>query len=288
MKPEPREYPRHADSASWEGAVDAFRSAPENAQAVLDNYFDLPVLGAAQRYRSSKEFRVAAKLLQRTRGELLVDLGAGNGIASVAFALSGWPVVSIEPDPSDKVGYRAIRHSARHLEAPLHVVAGVAERIPLRDASVSAIFGRQMLHHLADLRQGCAEIERVLRPGGHALLVREHVVENADELAEFLQEHPLHSHYGGENAHPLNGYLDSLEAAGLVVSRVWGPLDSALNAYPMKERVRRFRFGLVIGRLAFTRPVAVSTALATAQVRWLVRGEDVTPGRLYSFLVRKP
>src|SRR5262245_34630854 len=93
---------RSLGALDWEPAVRRFREAPGNQQAVLDNYFDLPVGGAAERYAASEEFREIVRLLGPGRGRLALDLGAGNGVSSFALAGAGWRVTAVEPDPSDE------------------------------------------------------------------------------------------------------------------------------------------------------------------------------------------
>ena len=83
------------------------RSRPEKKSLVRDCYFDDPLCGAADRYASSAEWNSISNILEGRRGRVL-DLGAGNGIASYAFAVSGWDVVAVEPDPSSLVGSSAI------------------------------------------------------------------------------------------------------------------------------------------------------------------------------------
>jgi len=45
------------------------------------------------------------------------------------------------------------------------------ERLPLADGSVDAAFLSQSLHHAAQPREALREAARILRPGGHLLLL---------------------------------------------------------------------------------------------------------------------
>jgi len=49
-------------------------------------------------------------------------------------------------------------------------VAGLAERLPLRDASCALAWVSTVLHHLDELDAAAAELGRVLRPGGTVLV----------------------------------------------------------------------------------------------------------------------
>src|SRR6266404_2112240 len=93
---------------TWEDAVRWYRNQPDNETEVLNNYFDLPVIGAAERFARSEEFAEVLRLLGPGRGRRILEIGAGNGIASFAFATNGWQVTALEPDTSFEVGAGAI------------------------------------------------------------------------------------------------------------------------------------------------------------------------------------
>lgn len=273
--------------STWEEAVRWYRRQPDNEQAVRDNYFDLPVDGAAERYAGSEEFREIQRLLGAGAGRTLLDVGAGNGIASLAFARDGWKVTALEPDPSEEVGAGAIEHLSASSGLPIRVVRAVGERLPFSTAEFSAIHARQVLHHLSDLEAGVLEMARVLAPGGWLLATREHVADDAEQLAAFLRSHPLHALYQGENAHPLPAYLAAFRRAGLEKVEVWGPFGSILNHHPgtaaeLAARVRQWTRGGVLGCALGWLPVFRRSRMAAAEKR------ECPPGRLFSFLFRKP
>jgi SAM-dependent methyltransferase len=266
--------------ASWEDSVRSFRSDAKNDAAVLDNYFDLPVARAAIRYAGSDEFRAISRVIGRGTGRVL-DVGAGHGIASFALAGAGWTVIALDPDASAEVGVGAIRSLRDESLGGGRIEAVIAsgERLPLRNDSVDLVFGRQVLHHLNDLDEGLREARRVLRPGGRALFVREHVADDEAQRSSFLRDHPLHHMYGGENAYPLDRYLAAFDEARLPVVQCWGPLDSMINFYP-GSRMRRLA------------SVAIRLARQRAWQGFFDREHRSTalnayarePGRLYTFL----
>lgn len=273
---------------SWEEAVRWYRTRPDNEAAIRANFFDLPVRQAAERYAGCEEFAEVSRLLGADAGRSILDLGAGNGIASYALASAGWQVTALEPDPSTEVGAGAIRELQAATSLPISVVTEVGARLPFADGSFDAVFARQVLHHVPDLAQTMRELHRILVPAGVVLAIREHVVRDADELARFRAQHPLHHLYGGENAHTLDTYLGAAQAAGFSVGKIWGPLESILNFFPGTEAARqrwahhvacRRYFGL--GRLFAHSPGFVHSSLRNE-----IRTSN-TPGRIYSFLLRK-
>lgn len=272
-----------------EEAVRWYRAQPGNEAAVRANYFDLPVRAAAERYAASEEFAEVLRLLGPGAGRALLDLGAGNGIASYALAQSGWQVTALEPDLSDEIGGGAIRQLARETGLAIAVEEQVGERLPFPDASFHAVFARQVLHHVPDLPQTMRELFRLLRPGGCVLALREHVANNAGELEAFLQSHPLHHLCGTEHAFALDEYLGAARGAGFVLRDLWGMHESILNFQPFTETQRRkavrrlaaARFG-GLGRALLWWPEFVERTLRAHTAA------DTTPGRLYAFLFMKP
>lgn len=108
-------------------------------------------------------------------GSAALDVGAREGFHCIELARRfGFDVLGVEPVR------RHLDGAARALEAlaaeepevasRVRVEEGVAERLPVADASVDLIWCRDVLLHVKDLDTVFAEFHRVLRPGGCALL----------------------------------------------------------------------------------------------------------------------
>ena len=277
-----------SSSISFEEAVRWYRAQPNNDANVRANYFDLPVSKAVQRYAAGEEWAEVQRVLGTAPGRSVLDVGAGFGTTSLAFAKDGWTVTALEPDPSNEVGAGAIRSAANELGVVVSVVEQWGEHLPFADNSFDVVFGRQVLHHARDLEKMIQEVARVVRFGGQVLFTREHVADNDVQLAEFREAHPLHHLYHGENAFPLERYQAAFTTAGLQLDACWGYVESILNYHPGTERERQAAIRQItksswkrLGRLlVFSERFRLrQSSLATLR--------DQTPGRIYSFFAKK-
>jgi demethylmenaquinone methyltransferase/2-methoxy-6-polyprenyl-1,4-benzoquinol methylase len=99
-------------------------------------------------------------------GMRLLDVAIGTGlVARQAVALCGTGADVIGLDLSESM----LAEARRTLDIPL--VQGMAEDLPLADASVDFITMGYALRHVADLTATFREFHRVLRPGGTVLLL---------------------------------------------------------------------------------------------------------------------
>lgn len=279
---------------TWEEAVRWLRDQPAQQELVRACYFDDPLQAAAERFWQSLEWKSIATWLPSNKGHAL-DLGAGRGISSYALARDGWQVTALEPDPSNLVGAGAIHSLIEQTGFPIEVVGEYSEKLPFQDNSFDVVNCRQVLHHAQDLNQTCKEIFRVLKPGGMMIATREHVLSKKEDLQRFLDSHPLHKFYGGENAYLLDEYLSAMRIAGLKVEKLMAPLDSPINYFPMTSEQFFYHCAgpviLILGR-TFTHMIFSSRHfIGRGLMRMLVRVRnrlDQTPGRLYSFIATKP
>jgi len=276
---------------TWEEAVQWLRGQQDQEQLVRDCYYDDPLFAAAERYWQSGEWHAIRGFLPAGDGSAL-DVGAGRGIASYALAREGFQVTALEPDPSETVGAGAIRSLAEGTEFPIKVVEEVSERLPFADESFDLVFARAVLHHTRDLEGACREFFRVLKPGGRLLAVREHVISRPSDIQQFLDQHPLHRLYGGENAFLLGRYREAISGAGFNGVQVLPPWQSAINYFPQTEALLKDG---VISRAAKIYPGAgrIFRFLLEFPGMWplgcfLLSKIDQRPGRLYSFIGNKP
>lgn len=275
---------------TWEEAVAWLRAQPDHETLVRGCYYDDPLEMAARRFHASPEWSATRKLLSSYLPGRVLDLGAGRGIASFAFAQEGCQVTALEPDPSPLVGRGAIEGLGRHLGLAIETVGGYGERLPFDSAQFDVVYGRAVLHHARDLPALCREAARVLRPGGALLAVREHVISRPGHLQTFLDAHPLHRLYGGENAFRLVEYRAALRQAGLRIRRVLGPYDSAVNYWPMTDTELHQLAVDLLSRVAGRRLARwwLSQRSRMRMFTWCLSRLSRAPGRHYAFLGVKP
>jgi ubiquinone/menaquinone biosynthesis C-methylase UbiE len=111
----------------------------------------------------------------------ILDVGCGSG-RLLRAAHRRWPDAHlVGVDPSSGM----IEAGRRLTPAELH--SGSAESLPVRGASIDVAFSTIAFHHWADPGQGLREVARVLRPGGHFVLI-DNI--GPDWLARRLRDRP--------------------------------------------------------------------------------------------------
>ena len=99
----------------------------------------------------------------------LLDVGCGGGHLSFTLASLVARAVALDASPAMLSTVRAA--AAERGLSNLGTVQGSATALPFADASFDVVASRYSAHHWTDLPAGLAEMVRVLRPGGHLLMI---------------------------------------------------------------------------------------------------------------------
>jgi SAM-dependent methyltransferase len=105
-------------------------------------------------------------------GATALDVGAREGRYSLELARRfGFVVQGVDPVRRhlDNAA-AALAAEEPSLAARVRVDEGVAEDLPVADATIDLIWCRDVLVHVADLEKAFSEFRRVLKPGGHAVI----------------------------------------------------------------------------------------------------------------------
>jgi SAM-dependent methyltransferase len=154
------------------------------------------------------------RLLEGLSGTVL-ELGAGHGLNFPHYPAAVTEVIAIEPEPTLRA--RAT-DAAAVAPTPIRVLAGVADELPLDDASVDAAVASLVLCSVPDQQLALAELRRALRPGGE-LRFYEHVIPHCQPKRLLLQ---VADHSGlwpriAGGCHPARDTGAAIERAGFEV-----------------------------------------------------------------------
>lgn len=103
-------------------------------------------------------------------GREVADLGAGEGTLAVLLARFARKVVAVDQSPRmlDRLQEAA---EAQGVADKIELVTGDLEALPLPDESMDAVFLSQTLHHAAQPAAAIGEAVRILRKGGHLVVL---------------------------------------------------------------------------------------------------------------------
>lgn len=152
-------------SQYWAGNLD-----PQNLEVGEESQSGIS-LEDEIRFAWSPETRAAFAWLRNGEPppEVVVDLGAGLGAASLAMARRGVHVICVDTS-IDRMRHLLRRATAAGCREKITPVVGACESLPFADDSVRALFTKSVLIH-TDLPTATLEVARVLGEAGRAAFV---------------------------------------------------------------------------------------------------------------------
>jgi 2-polyprenyl-3-methyl-5-hydroxy-6-metoxy-1,4-benzoquinol methylase len=132
-------------------------------------------------------------------GGTFLDIGTGIGVVPEVMLRLGHKVITI--DVALKESQREPLQRLMDLGAEGHFAMVGMDPVPVADSSVDVVFAGDVIEHLPNTPKWClAEIARLLKPGGHALLTTPNAVRLATRLKVFA---------GHSNWPPVTDYIDN-------------------------------------------------------------------------------
>ncbi|MEP0547275.1 MAG: class I SAM-dependent methyltransferase [Rhodothermales bacterium] len=112
----------------------------------------------------------------------VVEIGPGAGV-NLPYYAAGVRWIGVEPNVHF---HERLRRAAERHGIEADVLGGVAEHLPVPDASADAVVSTLVLCSVTDLDAALAEVRRVLKPGGRFVFV-EHVAAPEGSLLRRVQ-----------------------------------------------------------------------------------------------------
>jgi 2-polyprenyl-3-methyl-5-hydroxy-6-metoxy-1,4-benzoquinol methylase len=266
---------------NWHETIISIQKSDIHKELVDNTFISSDINLNIKRYSKSQEFSEIKSIISRLfngKKIKILDVGAGNGISSIALAKEGYFVTALEPDNSDLVGSQAIQFGANINKVKIEIIDTFFEDLSKEYFnSFDLVFARQAMHHANSLNDFILSANKALLPGGFLFTVRDHVVSNEFQKKIFLKKHPLHKFYGGENAYTLKEYLNSFLKNSFGVEKILKPSSTSINYHPwsidrVKSKLPYFLRNIFIVKIIFL----------ILKLRM-----NFQSGRLYSFILRK-
>ncbi len=178
----PRSAFRHSESHGGQpvGCADGVASP-------YDSGIDYLAYWTGRSYEHRAEVMALSRLLHGRRFSHAVDVGGGFGRISAVLRRYADRVTVADPST------RQLELAQRYLRGQPGVQARLmdAAHLDFDDASIDLAVLVRLLHHLPDPADALAEISRVLRPGGYAVIEAANVLHAVNRLRYLARRRPI-------------------------------------------------------------------------------------------------
>jgi ubiquinone/menaquinone biosynthesis C-methylase UbiE len=139
------------------------RLAPTELDSAIDDLEDM--------FRFRGHMAVVEMRLDRLAGKSVLEIGSGAGGHSALFAKHGARMTSMDITP-ERVQATKQKFDLMGASADGCVALNAdAENLPFPDHSFDIVYSNGVLHHTPDTEKAIAEVLRVLKPGGQAIIM---------------------------------------------------------------------------------------------------------------------
>jgi len=122
-------------------------------------------------FRLRRHMAVADMPLGELSGKAVLEIGPGAGGHSALFAKHGANVTSIDITVERARATQAKYNLMGDMAAGCGALQGDAEDLPFADSTFDIVYSNGVLHHTPDTEASIAEVWRVLKPGGRAVIM---------------------------------------------------------------------------------------------------------------------
>lgn len=128
--------------------------------------------------------RKVLRLLASERPGRLLDVGCAAGELAAHLATLGWTVEGVEREPE-------LARAARARGVRVHVADVEAGPLPFAAAAFDAVIAGEVIEHLIDTDHLLAELARVTRPGGAAVVTTPNLASLENRVRLLLGRYPM-------------------------------------------------------------------------------------------------
>lgn len=122
-------------------------------------------------FRLRKHMAVVEMPLKDLAGKRVLEVGPGAGGHSALFARHGAIMTSLDITPARARATNAKFRLMGDLAGGCNAVNGDSEALPFADGTFDIVYSNGVLHHTLDTEKAIAEVLRVLKPGGQAVIM---------------------------------------------------------------------------------------------------------------------
>ncbi len=140
-----------------------FSTAPPGSRAFFDEI-------ATYRYRTEPHLQQVTHFAEYAQKTVL-EIGCGLGLDLAQYARHGARVVGLE---LSEASVQLARQCFAAYALPGVFVVADAENLPFAAGAFDLVYAHGVLHHTPNTEKAIAEIYRLLRPGGHTLVMLYH------------------------------------------------------------------------------------------------------------------
>lgn len=130
--------------------------------------------------------RLALERIGFGPGQWAADFGVGTGNSAIPFLEAGGDVLGLDVTPA-MVQKGMKRLTEQGFPENAHFILATCEQTPIANGSVDCAVCRNVFHHLAAPSEVVREMARVVRPGGH-VIVMDHCYPDSDDERRRIEE----------------------------------------------------------------------------------------------------